>query len=147
MWPGVSFLRKLCNDALTNFCLFRTSHYGELAPECASTYFKYGCALLYKAQEETDPLGNVPKNAPNEESAKSTTTKDDSVNSKASVSNAEDATSSEKVDVEEGILLPHIVMSLKHNIVLCMLIIYNKALSISSSLHWFAPSNILWNNS
>ena len=56
-------------------------------------------------------MGNVPKNAPNEESAKSTTTKDDSVNSKASVSNAEDATSSEKVDVEEGILLPHIVMS------------------------------------
>ena len=92
-------------------CPTRTSHYGELAPECASTYFKYGCALLYKAQEETDPLGNVPKNAPNEESAKSTTAKDDSVSSKASVSNAEDAASSEKVDAQEGMHLPHIVMS------------------------------------
>ena len=90
-------------------------------------------------------MGNVPKNAPNEESAKSTTAKDDSVSSKTSVGNAEGATSSEKVDAEEGILLPQIVMSLKHITVLCMLIIYNKALSISSSLHWFAPANILWN--
>ncbi|PUZ68289.1 hypothetical protein GQ55_2G014400 [Panicum hallii var. hallii] len=89
-------------DCLSRALEIRTSHYGELAPECASTYFKYGCALLYKAQEETDPLGNVPKNAPNEESAKSTTAKDDSVSSKASVSNAEDAASSEKVDAEEG---------------------------------------------
>ncbi|RLM86865.1 TPR domain containing protein [Panicum miliaceum] len=89
-------------DCLSRALEIRTSHYGELAPECASTYFKYGCALLYKAQEETDPLGNVPKNAPNEESAKSTTAKDDSVSSKASFSNADDAASSEKVDTEEG---------------------------------------------
>ena len=81
----------------------RTAHYGELAPECASTYFKYGCALLYKAQEETDPLGNVPKSEPNEESVKSTTAKADSECSKASGSNAEDAVSSEKVGAEEGI--------------------------------------------
>lgn len=81
----------------------RTAHYGELAPECASTYYKYGCALLYKAQEETDPLGNVPKSAPKEESVKSTTGKDDSGSSKASCSNVEDAASSEKVDAEEGI--------------------------------------------
>ena len=91
-----------CTDKFLPLWPSRTSHYGELAPECASTYFKYGCALLYKAQEETDPLGNVPKNAPNEESAKSTTAKDDSVSSKASVSNAEDATSSERVDAQEG---------------------------------------------
>jgi HAT1-interacting factor 1 len=39
----------------------RVAHYGELAPECVHTYYKYGCALLYKAQEEADPLGAVPK--------------------------------------------------------------------------------------
>ncbi|KAF8713963.1 hypothetical protein HU200_027950 [Digitaria exilis] len=88
-------------DCLSRALEIRTAHYGELAPECASTYYKYGCALLYKAQEETDPLGNVPKKAPNEESVKSTTGKDDSESSKASGSNAEDAVSSEKVD-EEG---------------------------------------------
>jgi len=37
------------------------SHYGELSPECVHTYYKYGCALLYKAQEEADPLADVPK--------------------------------------------------------------------------------------
>ncbi|KAJ4964646.1 hypothetical protein NE237_016495 [Protea cynaroides] len=39
----------------------RVAHYGELAPECAGAYYKYGCALLYKAQEEADPLGMVAK--------------------------------------------------------------------------------------
>lgn len=39
----------------------RVGHYGELAPECSSAYYKYGCALLYKAQEEADPLGSMPK--------------------------------------------------------------------------------------
>lgn len=81
----------------------RTSHYGQLALECASTYFKYGCALLYKAQEETDPLGNVPKSAPNAESVKSTASKDDSGTSKVSATSVEDAVSSEKPDAQEGI--------------------------------------------
>ncbi|KAM1261934.1 hypothetical protein ACFX13_027834 [Malus domestica] len=39
----------------------RVAHFGELAPQCVNAYYKYGCALLYKAQEETDPLGAVPK--------------------------------------------------------------------------------------
>ncbi|RZC55166.1 hypothetical protein C5167_014018 [Papaver somniferum] len=39
----------------------KVSSFGELSPECASAYYKYGCALLYKAQEEADPLGSVPK--------------------------------------------------------------------------------------
>ncbi|RZC08911.1 hypothetical protein D0Y65_015572, partial [Glycine soja] len=39
----------------------RVAHYGELAPECVHTYYKYGCALLYKAQEEADPLADVSK--------------------------------------------------------------------------------------
>jgi HAT1-interacting factor 1 len=80
----------------------RVAHYGELAPECANTYFKYGAALLYKYQEESDPLGSVPKNAPNEESMRSTTGKNDSESSEASGSNGEDAASSEKVVAEEG---------------------------------------------
>ncbi|KAK4346542.1 hypothetical protein RND71_032881 [Anisodus tanguticus] len=39
----------------------RVAHYGELAPECINAYYKYGCALLYKAQEESDPLVSLPK--------------------------------------------------------------------------------------
>ncbi|CAN4079596.1 unnamed protein product [Withania somnifera] len=39
----------------------RVAHYGELAPECINAYYKYGCALLYKAQEEADPLVSLPK--------------------------------------------------------------------------------------
>lgn len=41
--------------------VFRAAHFGELAPECVAAYYKYGCALLYKAQEEADPLGSMPK--------------------------------------------------------------------------------------
>ncbi|WVZ61677.1 hypothetical protein U9M48_011514 [Paspalum notatum var. saurae] len=89
-------------DCLSRALEIRTSHYGELSPECASTYYKYGCALLYKAQEEADPLGNVPKSIPNEESVKSTASKDDSASSKVSGSNMEDAVSSERVGAEEG---------------------------------------------
>uniref|UniRef100_A0A1D1XQH1 Nuclear autoantigenic sperm protein n=1 Tax=Anthurium amnicola TaxID=1678845 RepID=A0A1D1XQH1_9ARAE len=48
-------------DCLSRALEIRVAHYGELASECASSYYKYGCALLYKAQEEADPLGNVPK--------------------------------------------------------------------------------------
>ncbi|CAO2828257.1 unnamed protein product [Amaranthus hypochondriacus] len=39
----------------------RAAHYGELAPECVKSYYKFGLALLYKAQEEADPLGSMPK--------------------------------------------------------------------------------------
>lgn len=40
---------------------FRVEHYGELAAECVNAYYKYGSALLEKAQAEADPLGNMPK--------------------------------------------------------------------------------------
>ncbi|XP_078437170.1 tetratricopeptide repeat (TPR)-like superfamily protein isoform X2 [Wolffia australiana] len=50
-------------DCLSRALEIKAAHYGELAPECASSYYKYGCALLYKAQEEADPLGNVPKDS------------------------------------------------------------------------------------
>ncbi|KAH9622477.1 hypothetical protein KSS87_017612 [Heliosperma pusillum] len=39
----------------------RVANYGELAPKCVNSYYKYGLALLSKAQEETDPLGTMPK--------------------------------------------------------------------------------------
>lgn len=43
-------------DFLSQSLEIRVSHFGELAPECATTYYKYGCALLYKAQDEADPF-------------------------------------------------------------------------------------------
>ncbi|BAF20707.1 uncharacterized protein [Oryza sativa Japonica Group] len=89
-------------DCLSRALEIRVAHHGELAPECVSTYFKYGCALLYKAQDEADPLGNVPKSSSNKESMKSTTNKDDSGSSKTPGSNTEDAPSTDKADAEEG---------------------------------------------
>lgn len=43
-------------DFLSRSLEIRVAHFGELAPECATTYYKYGCALLYKAQDEADPF-------------------------------------------------------------------------------------------
>lgn len=44
------------------FCKnFRVAHFGELAPECINAYYRYGCALLCKAQDEADPLVSIPK--------------------------------------------------------------------------------------
>ncbi|KAI3500535.1 hypothetical protein L1887_36357 [Cichorium endivia] len=50
-------------DCFSRALEIRAEHYGELAPECVRSYYKYGCALLYKAQEESDPLvsGTVSK--------------------------------------------------------------------------------------
>lgn len=47
-------------DCFSRALEIRVAHYGELASECAVYYYKYGCALLYKSQEEADPLVNVP---------------------------------------------------------------------------------------
>lgn len=58
---------------------------------------KHGCALLTK-----DSSGDIPKSAPNEESVKGTTSKDDARNLVTSDSNVEGAPSSEK-DLEESI--------------------------------------------
>ncbi|GAQ81363.1 hypothetical protein KFL_000780250 [Klebsormidium nitens] len=44
---------ELLGEALS----LRVDHFGELAPECATAYYKYGCALFWKAQQETDVLG------------------------------------------------------------------------------------------
>lgn len=69
---------------------FRAAHYGELASECVKLYYKYGCALLYKAQEEADPLGAVPKKEGQSDKAESAKSAVNGESSKASVSsNAE----------------------------------------------------------
>lgn len=76
-------------------------HHGELAKECASAYYKYGCALLYKAQEETDPLGNVPDKSANAEKGKSGIVMDRS-NSSKSVESSSDAPPGESKATEGG---------------------------------------------
>ncbi|KAF9678401.1 hypothetical protein SADUNF_Sadunf07G0031200 [Salix dunnii] len=48
-------------DCFSRALEIRVLHHGELALECANAYYQYGRALLYKAQEEADPLGMVPK--------------------------------------------------------------------------------------
>ncbi|TKY70517.1 Nuclear autoantigenic sperm protein [Spatholobus suberectus] len=75
----------------------RVAHYGELSPECVHTYYRYGCALLYKAQEEADPLADVPKK---EDGSQHGSNKDGSV--KSSV-NAESSTASFSSNVEQDV--------------------------------------------
>ncbi|CAM8909473.1 unnamed protein product [Rhodiola kirilowii] len=53
-------------DLFSRALEIRVQHYGELAPECVKAYYKYGLALLYKAQDEADPLGSGPKGEPQE---------------------------------------------------------------------------------
>ncbi|KAK7252863.1 hypothetical protein RIF29_37112 [Crotalaria pallida] len=87
-------------DAADNFSRaleIRVARYGELAPECVKTYYKYGCALLYKAQEEADPLGSVPKK---EGGSQHGSNKDESV--KSSV-NADSSTASGSTNVEQDV--------------------------------------------
>lgn len=76
----------------------RVPCYGEGALEGASMLNKHGCALLPK-----DSSGDIPKSAPNEESVKGSTSKDDAGNSMTSDSNVEGAPASEK-GLEERIL-------------------------------------------
>ncbi|KAK1276300.1 hypothetical protein QJS04_geneDACA016065 [Acorus gramineus] len=49
-------------DCFSRALEIKVGHYGELAEECAFAYYKYGCALLSKFQEEADPLGVTLKN-------------------------------------------------------------------------------------
>ncbi|KAK9285157.1 hypothetical protein L1049_024343 [Liquidambar formosana] len=74
----------------------RVAHYGELAPECVNAYYKYGCSLLYKAQEEADPLGAVPKK---EAESQQDSDKDGSVKN---VLNGESSTASVSSNAEQG---------------------------------------------
>ncbi|KAE8707071.1 Synechocystis YCF37 [Hibiscus syriacus] len=49
------------SDCFSRALEIRVGHHGELAIECLKAYYLYGRALLYKAQEEADPLVSVPK--------------------------------------------------------------------------------------
>ncbi|KAL2348446.1 hypothetical protein Fmac_002446 [Flemingia macrophylla] len=75
----------------------RVDHYGELAPECVHTYYRYGCALLYKAQEEADPLADVPKK---DDGSQHGSNKDGSVKSAV---NAESSTASFPSNAEHDV--------------------------------------------
>lgn len=80
-------------------------HHGELAKECGSAYYKYGCALLFKAQEETDPLGNVPNKSANAEKGKSGIVIDRSNSSKSvESSSANDVSPGETKATEGGMI-------------------------------------------
>ncbi|WZY67971.1 hypothetical protein YC2023_000211 [Brassica napus] len=49
-------------DCFSRALEIRVEHFGELASECVKAYYRYGSALLEKAQAEADPLGiNMPK--------------------------------------------------------------------------------------
>ncbi|CAM0946634.1 unnamed protein product [Alopecurus aequalis] len=88
-------------DFLSHAINIRVARYGNFTPECDSRYYKYGCALK-ETQGVSDPLFNVPKSASNEQSVKSTTCKDDTVNSKTPGRNMEDSSPLKKGDFEEG---------------------------------------------
>ncbi|KAG8477045.1 hypothetical protein CXB51_030826 [Gossypium anomalum] len=57
-------------DCFSRALEIRVAHHGELATECIKAYYLYGRALLYKAQEEADPLGSVPKEDEAQQDAK-----------------------------------------------------------------------------
>lgn len=78
-------------ECVSNDHNIRVPCYGEGTLEGASMLNKHGCALLPK-----DSSGDIPKSAPNEESVKGTTSKDDAGNSTTSDSNVEGAPASEK---------------------------------------------------
>ncbi|XP_048572678.1 uncharacterized protein LOC125553000 isoform X2 [Triticum urartu] len=83
-------------DCFKHALEIRVRHYGGLAPECASTFYNYGGALLCKAREATNPSGSGLKRAPNEESITPTTSTDDAGSSEASGSSVEHAPPSRK---------------------------------------------------
>jgi HAT1-interacting factor 1 len=83
------------SSSILNDLQIRVAHYGELSPECVHAYYKYGCALLYKAQDEADPLGTVPKK---DGDSQQESAKDGSVKN---VINGESSTASVLGNVEE----------------------------------------------
>ncbi|XP_044394230.1 uncharacterized protein [Triticum aestivum] len=82
-------------ECVSNNHNIRVPCYGEGALESANMLNKQGYALLPKVSS-----GDIPKSAPNEESVKGTTSKDDGVSSTTSHSNVEGAPASEKGESE-----------------------------------------------
>lgn len=48
---------EMAADIFAQVLRARTARYGELAPECASSYYRYGSVLLYQAQDNADVFG------------------------------------------------------------------------------------------
>ncbi|KAM0928179.1 hypothetical protein ACQ4PT_002317 [Festuca glaucescens] len=88
------------SDCFSRVLKIRVLHYGKLAPQCASTFYRYGRALLCKALAGINPSGSVSKSVPDEELVKitSTTSKEDAGSSSASGSNVELVPPSERGD-------------------------------------------------
>ncbi|KAJ4747381.1 Nuclear autoantigenic sperm protein [Rhynchospora pubera] len=89
-------------DCLSRALEIRVAHHGELAKECTSAYYKYGSALLFKAQEETDPLGNVPEKPATAEKGKSGIVIDRSNSSKSVESSSANVAPSRESKLTEG---------------------------------------------
>ncbi|PNT63290.1 hypothetical protein BRADI_4g13813v3 [Brachypodium distachyon] len=90
-------------DCFNHALEIRTAHYGQLAPECASMYYKYGWALLHKARKAAVPLSNVPMSAQNEESMKNSGSKDDTRTQRPPVATLKIAPTSGKGDIESSL--------------------------------------------
>ncbi|CAH9084245.1 unnamed protein product [Cuscuta europaea] len=84
-------------DCYSRALEIRAAHFGELDPRCVNAYYKYGCALLRKAQEESDPLVSLPKRKGDSTQISS---KDEPA--KSAVSAESSATSVENSNEEEG---------------------------------------------
>ncbi|XP_074309127.1 uncharacterized protein LOC141643736 [Silene latifolia] len=93
------------SDLFSRALEIRVAHYGELAPECVNSYYKFGVALLYKAQEEADPFGAMPKKDAESQqgSVKTESVKNnvDCTSPIASVTNNVDASSSQQQGTED----------------------------------------------
>ncbi|XP_038902205.1 NASP-related protein sim3 [Benincasa hispida] len=90
-------------DCFSRALEIRAAHYGELASECVKLYYKYGCALLYKAQEEADPLGAVPKKEGESDKDESVKNAVNGESSKASVSSNAEIVDGVTDDVSETV--------------------------------------------
>uniref|UniRef100_A0ACD5XZ97 Uncharacterized protein n=1 Tax=Avena sativa TaxID=4498 RepID=A0ACD5XZ97_AVESA len=64
-------------DYLRNVLELRVARYGELSPECASTYYQYGRALLKKAQKAANHFSIAPKGVTFEKAGEGTTSRAD----------------------------------------------------------------------
>ncbi|KAF5752936.1 NASP-related protein sim3 [Tripterygium wilfordii] len=92
-------------DCLSRALEIRVAYHGELSLECVHSYYQYGRALLYKAQEEADPLATVPKKEgdPPKESDKEGSVKDVPNGESSVASVASNVTQDAGLNPQEGV--------------------------------------------
>ncbi|KAJ7535431.1 hypothetical protein O6H91_12G033300 [Diphasiastrum complanatum] len=88
-------------DHLSRALEIRVQHYGELAPELTSTYHKYGCALLYKVQAETDVLGESATSKEKNSTSPKTAVDEDFLTAQTGVAKGSDENSDAEGSEEE----------------------------------------------